>query len=133
MTQHTSGNIKIYLFSYDEEVFEAFYNEVSKHQWQLDEFSDTYLSGTVNAAKDGIMYTSIPYDKGWKVMVDGKEVETESIDGSLLYIHLPAGTHTVTMRYIPTGFIPGFVLSAGSCLIFIILICRRQRKRNHGH
>lgn len=130
--EHTSGNIKIYLFSYDASVFEQFHSTVSQHQWELTEYTDTYLTGTIQAEKDGIMYTSIPYDKGWKVTVDGKPVETESIDGTLLYIHLPAGQHTITMHYTPTGFIPGFIISMASCLIFVVIYSRKLRKKNHN-
>ncbi len=79
------------------------------------------------------MFTSIPYDSGWTVTVDGKKVEPESINGSLMYIHLTQGTHTVEMTYMPTGFIPGFILTAGSCLIFAVLILRIQKKKNQSN
>lgn len=129
---HSSGTVKLYLFSYNEDVFEEFYNEVSQHQWEISEWSSTHISGTIQAEEDGIMYTSIPYDNGWKVKVDGKEVEVDSIDGTLMYIHLDAGGHTVEMTYIPSGFIPGFLITAGSCLIFVALFCRRQKRKNHN-
>ena len=77
------------------------------------------------------MFTSIPYDSGWTVKVDGQKVETESIDGTLLYIHLSAGDHTVEMTYTPTGFIPGFIITAVSCLIFVVIFFRKQKKRAH--
>ncbi len=130
-SDHSSGTIEIYQFTYNPEVFEEFYNEVSQNQWEISEFSDTHIFGTIHADEDGIMFTSIPYDSGWTVKVDGQKVETESIDGTLLYIHLSAGDHTVEMTYTPTGFIPGFIITAGSCLIFAVIFFRKQKKRAH--
>ena len=129
---HTSGTIELYLFSYNEDVFQEFYNEVSQNQWEISEWSSAHIEGTINADEDGIMFTSIPYDKGWSVKVDGKKVTTDSIDGTLMYIHLTAGEHTVEMTYTPTGFLPGIVLTSVSCLIFVVLFCRRQKKKIHN-
>ena len=36
--------------------------------------SDRYLTGTVNAGEGQIMVTSIPYEPGWTVRVDGKKI-----------------------------------------------------------
>lgn len=129
---HSSGTITLYLFSYSEDVFQEFYNDVSQHQWEIEEYSSTHIKGTIQADEDGIMFTSIPYDKGWTVKVDGKKVEADSIDGTLMYLHLTAGNHTVEMTYTPTSFIPGFIITAMSCLIFAALICRSQKKKNHN-
>lgn len=132
-SDHSSGTVELYMFTYDPQVFEEFYNTVSRNTWEIHEFSDTRISGTITAGEDGIMFTSIPYDSGWTVTVDGKKVEPESINGSLMYIHLTQGTHTVEMTYMPTGFIPGFILTAGSCLIFAVLILRIQKKKNQSN
>lgn len=125
--EHSSGTVKLYLFSYNEEVFEEFYQTVSTSQWEIEDYSETYIKGTITVSEDGIMYTSIPYDSGWTVLVDGEKVEVESIDGSLLYIHLTEGEHTIEMRYIPTGFVPGFYISALSCLIFVVIYFRNKK------
>ena len=52
----------------------------------IDQWSSTYIHGTIRADEDGIMFTSIPYDTGWTVKVDGEKVTPESIDGTLMYI-----------------------------------------------
>ncbi len=132
-SDHSTGTIELYMFTYDTQVFENFYNEVSQNQWDIEEFSSTRISGTINADEDGIMFTSIPYDSGWTVKVDGQKVETQSIGGSLMYIYLSAGEHTVEMTYMPTGFIPGFIITAGSCLIFAVIIARKQKKKNQSN
>ena len=57
-------------------------------------FSDTRITGTVEAAKDCVFYTSIPYDKGWTVKIDGKEIDKDdyiSLVEAYLSFNLPAG------------------------------------------
>ncbi len=127
--EHTSGNIKIWLLTYDHTVFDDFYKEVKDCQLNVTKFSPTHVKGTIEAAEDGIMFTSMPYDAGWRVKVDGQEVETQSVGGTLLYIDLEAGTHTIEMNYIPGGFILGLLLSLGSCLIFAIIFIVKSKKR----
>ena len=31
------------------------------------------MEGTINAQENGVFYTSVPYEEGWKAYVDGKE------------------------------------------------------------
>ncbi len=59
------------------------------------------IRGTVEAqAGKTMLFTSIPYDEGWKVYVDGKETETISLlDGAFLATYLTPGKHEIWMRY----------------------------------
>lgn len=44
----------------------------------LTKWTDTELSGTIHSDGYKTMFTSIPYDKGWKLFVDGVETETKT-------------------------------------------------------
>ena len=46
----------------------------------IQEFTNSYIKGTVNVDKSKLMFFSIPYDKGWTVKIDGKKVDTKSIN-----------------------------------------------------
>ncbi len=61
---------------YDRELFEKDLAKLSENVWVLDteKCSDRYLTGTVNAGDGQIMVTSIPYEPGWTVRVDGKKI-----------------------------------------------------------
>lgn len=95
--------------------------KLSAHPWKLTSWTDTSLKGTISCDRDGWMFTSIPYDTGWKVLVDGKEQEPEKILDSFVSVWLTAGTHTVTMEYTPKGLMPGAVISGVSALILIFI------------
>ncbi|MDR2909176.1 MAG: YfhO family protein [Oscillospiraceae bacterium] len=75
-------------------------------------FEDTAIDGVIEADAAGVLMTAIPYDKGWTVRVDGEKVETKRALGVYLAARLPAGTHRVTMRYSPPGFVIGLSISA---------------------
>lgn len=91
------------LFYYlDMEEFEEIHSQISDEQWNITEHTDTYLYGTVDAKQDGILFTTIPYEPGWTVKVDGNEVETLTCLDSLIGIELSAGEHTVEMSFWPT-------------------------------
>lgn len=55
-------------------VFDEGLSRLSRSVWNVTEDTDTRLSGTVDAAEDGLFYTSIPYENGWRAYVDGVEV-----------------------------------------------------------
>lgn len=121
-TYRKSGNIMLYAASFDDEAYKEVYEQLNDDEkYELQECTDTYLKGSIMAKKDGVMYTSIPYDKGWSVKVDGKDAELLPIAGEgLIGVELTEGTHIVEFEYTPKGLYMGIVISVGSVAIFII-------------
>lgn len=126
------SSLQLYAYAFHKEVFELAFNSLSSEGFEIDKFDDTYISGTINSADGGIMYTSIIYDRGWTAYVDGKEVELVSINDALLAVPIPAGTHTIELKYFPTGLLPGLLITIVSTAVFILLIVlsRKSRKKN---
>lgn len=122
----SGGYIITGLFGLEETVYQQVYDSLAEEQLNVEKYTDTSIEGTIHANEDGIMYTSIPYDTGWKVYVDGKKVETFSVNDSLMYIHLTAGEHTIKMTYMPTGFMPGLIISL-LCLAIAVVVYMRAR------
>lgn len=97
---------------------------------RIQSFSATRVVGTVTAENDGFLYTSIPYDRGWTVRIDGVLAETSSDADALLVSTLPAGTHTVTLSYCPVGFRLGASISGltGIGIVVWRLMLRKKRR-----
>ena len=117
----------------DEAVYRQNMQILSANGLQVTRFTDSSLEGSLTAAKAGTVFTSIPYDAGWSVKVDGKAVETYAVcDGALLAFDIDAGAHTVEMRFLPRGLVPGIVISL-LCLAILIVVSvvlpRRRAKR----
>ena len=50
------------------------------------------MSGSITAESAGVMYTSIPYDKGWTILVDGKAVTPRKMFDTFLAVDIGEGT-----------------------------------------
>ena len=74
--------------------------------------------------------TTIPYDKGWQVFVDGKQVETYSIYGdSLMAFDIEnAGEHEIEFKYMPKIYVVGGIISAVSFVGFVVIWIFEARK-----
>jgi uncharacterized membrane protein YfhO len=89
-----------------------------------EEWSDDYLPGSITTTKnDQLILTSIPYDEGWQITVDGQEVElTKALDALIAFEIKDAGEHRIVMKYRPTAFTLGLTISLGSLLLFVLII-----------
>lgn len=83
------GTISLDVAEQNDAVFDAGLSRLSRSVWNVTEDTDTSLSGTVDAAEDGLFYTSIPYENGWRAYVDGVEVPLAP-DGQRLVRERPA-------------------------------------------
>jgi len=66
---------------------------------------------------------------GWRARADGKPVRVGIADGALLAIQVPAGTRTVTLRYLPTSWIAGLILSLSAWIVAGALLSRAHRRQ----
>ncbi len=60
---------------------------------------------------DGLLIVSEICYPGWKATLDGKPVTLLCADGILRAIPVPAGSHTVELRFAPNSFRLGMGLS----------------------
>ena len=86
-------------------------------------------AGKVLAADHSSLITSLPYDEGWNVYVDGIRANYQKALDAFLMVDIPPGEHTVEFWYIPKGFREGCVLAAISLLV-IVIYCGMKRKQN---
>ena len=86
-------------------------------------FDGDYISGDIKIDEDhSLVFTQVPYDKGWKVKVDGKQIEYSKVNGGFIGFYLDSGNHTVEFEYTIPMLIPGIVVSLVSTLILVIYV-----------
>ena len=119
-TDTDSCSAECYMYGLNQKALDNGYNVVSKNVLNVETFEETYIKGSVNVPENKMLYTSINYDEGWKVFVDGKETEITKIADALIGVNLPAGEHTVEFKYTPKGLLIGTIISAVT-LVFLIL------------
>lgn len=125
----TSGTFTFYAYAVNHDVFVADYAQLQANALQIDTFDETKITGTFTNSADEILFTSIPYDKGWTVTVDGQKVETVKIDGSLLGVDVPAGTHTITFTFMPKGLVLGCGITIGTLAVLFAAALLLKKKR----
>lgn len=118
-----STSFDFYCYTADDTVVKNMYNSLAGNSLNVESYSDTIVKGTVKAKENCYLYSSIPYDDGWSVYVDGKKAETFEIGGTLLAIELTPGQHKIEYKYFPVGFLYGIIISAvtvfGLCVFYI--------------
>ena len=87
--------------------------------WKEHHITGTYVTGADNAT----VMTTLPYDEGWKIFVDGAEVEyTKALNAVIAFSIDNAGEHTVEFKYAPKTFTLGLTISIMSACLFILII-----------
>ncbi len=122
-----------YFYTLDMQAFEDAYRTLAESSLNTDgeDWSDDHFFGTLTTYEENrTIMTTIPYDAGWKVYVDGERVETYSVYGdSLLAFDIEsAGEHEIEFRYMPDIYVIGGIVSAVSVAIFVALIIIDRRK-----
>ena len=104
----------------DHDVFDAAFKELAKGNWNIDKgFTDTHLTGSVTVKPgDEIIFTTIPYDEGWNVYVDGEKTETYRVCTALLGFDITEGTHTIEMRYRSKEMVYGLLFCVIGTFLF---------------
>lgn len=75
-----------------------------------------------------ILFT-IPYDKGWSAYQDGKKIEIKQAQTGFMKVDIPKGKGTITLSFIPNGFITGAICSFTSLLLFGTYNHRRKSSK----
>lgn len=110
------GGLTVYGF--DDDRFKAGVVNAPIAKWRPTTVKSTYLSGEVTQVQErNYLYTSIPYNKGWQIKVDGKPVKSEKAYGAMLAFKLPPGKHRVEATYIAPGLRLGLFLATLALLI----------------
>ena len=105
----------------DQELFYQGYEILATSQLELTEFKNTYVAGTIQCDRSGVLYTSIPQNGNWSCKVDGKPASVVSIGKAMVGVLLPEGYHQVEFSYHNTAFSLGWKVSLLFALIFSVI------------
>ena len=112
--------------------FEAAYQVLSASMLELTEFETTYVAGSIDCDRDGLLYTSIPQNGNWSVKVDGKAAETVLTGDVMVGVLLSEGEHEVEFIYHNKAFAWGWKISLLCAAIFGALVYLDRKKNPHG-
>lgn len=122
ISNSNSGSITSYCAMFNDALFTQGYNKLAQSTLYATKLTDTCYEGDINVLEDGLFYTSISYNAGWKAYVDGKETEITPVGESELAFELTKGSHHIKLTYTPEGFVPGLLMTLFAIALFIGLI-----------
>lgn len=125
-------SIEFFAYSINKDVLQAGYEKLRKEAMETETVTDRYISGTVYAESNRILYTSIPYDSGWSVYVDGTKTETFKIGDSQLGVMLKPGQHEIEFKYTPKGLYLGAGVSGVTLISLAAVTVLKLRKRKNN-
>ena len=126
-TQGDNGTISIDAAVLNESVFRKAYDSLAASTLELTEFKTTYVEGTIQCDRDGVLYTSIPQNGNWSATVDGEPAQIVLIGDVMVGLILSEGEHTVSFQYHNKAFALGWKVSLVCFLIFGGLVCYQHR------
>lgn len=112
---------KIAVAYLNSDVLDRGYEALSDETLNVKEYTSRTVEGTVNVKKSGTFMTSIPYEKGWTLYVDGNKTETKAALDAFLCAELSEGEHTIKLEYTPEGFVPGMAMGVIALAVFVFL------------
>lgn len=112
----------------------AYGNELKKDNFIISKFSENNIIGNVNTGNSKILFFSIPFDEGWKAILNGKEAKLYRLNCGLTGLMTEKGNNVVELKFIPRFKRIGALVSLISLLIFIGLLAfsyfRNKSKNN---
>lgn len=121
-------HVQAYLGSLPERSELLYQSEIQVDKKQTE---DNVIQGTIRVKKDGWFITSIPYDKHFKIYIDGKETEIQKVNTAFLGCKIESGNHELKIIYHAPGTTTGKVLSLIGIAGFLLVLVREKRKQKN--
>ena len=123
------GSVVSHVCIMDEAVWQDAYKMLSASMLDVTDYGDSCLKGTIDVQEDGVFVTSVPYEAGWKLKVDGHTREiNELIGGAWISTSLSAGEHQIELSFRPPGLIAGLLITLASIGLLIAAEWWRRRR-----
>ncbi|MGN1345506.1 MAG: YfhO family protein [Eubacteriales bacterium] len=109
-----------FFWYFDEEAFAEAIAELKEGVMDALSEKDSRVFGTIRVPEgDSVVFTTIPYDAGWEVRVDGQAVETLPVlNETLLAFRITPGEHELEFVYRPACVRYGLLLSISGLAVF---------------
>ena len=121
--------IAIYQEPLDDSYHQNF-EELTKVHFENVAFTNDHISADITITDDhNYIVTSIPYDQGWTVRVNGEKIAYEKVQLGFIGFQLPQGTYYIEFDYQIPLLKEGIILSIASLTTTMIIAFIYKRKK----
>lgn len=129
-------SLKVYRQNMDG--YDALVSDRTKEVLHNISISDNRVQGRITLNQDKLVFFSIPYSRGWRAMVDGRETEVYQADTAYMAIEVGPGSHEIVLVYETPYLKAGGMLSLIGFVAFVAYVLwekkylQKKEKKNHG-
>lgn len=120
------------LFYEDGAALERCVQALTAERCETEILSASRLNIHTASHRERLLVVTLPGDEGWTATLDGCPVPTDAALDVLLALHLPAGEHSVSLRYTPPGLWAGLGIAALSLAVLSLWTLMQRRRRAVG-
>jgi len=93
-------------------------------------YNNSTFTSKLNVNQDKYFITNIPYDKGFKVFVDKKEVKVEKVNKAFVGFKISKGSHEVTIKFTSPLKKEALIITFLSFIGYLYLIWKDKNNEN---
>ncbi len=124
------GMLAVYAARLDMDSYVQGVTWLRKRGFKVGKYDRTHIEGTISCDEECLLWTSIPYDHNWHVVVDGETVQTNRWGDALMSVALPPGDHSIAFEYRMDN-LPIAVCISTLSAVFALMLYWWETKR-HG-
>ncbi len=122
----SSSELDIYVIDYNK--LNEVYEYLKGNQIEYSFYDDNHIEGSIHVNIGQMIYTSIPYDESWEIMIDNKIVKPVKILDSLIGIKIDEGDHTIVLKYKNNYYLIPLIISISSMVIYVVIRLIKRKK-----
>ena len=118
------------IYELERENFENAVKEIknTRSQYFIEKMKDGYIKINANINENEILMTTIPYEMGWKLKINGKQGKIEKIADVFIGIRPEKGTNIIELKYETPGLKIGIFISLVTLIILVFIKIYKYKK-----
>ena len=96
-------------------------------------FTANQISAVVNSAEDTFLNFSQCYYPGWRGYVDGIRTEVKEVNGLIMGMEVPPGTHQISFRFVPVSLYVGCAITCLTVIALLVALFAVNKKNTRLH
>lgn len=122
-------DLPLIIYSENNGILEEYIKPMQASCAGVTKHTSSNISASVSVGSDGVVMTSIPYDEGWSVYVDGRKAETYQALDAMLAVKTGEGNFEIVFKYVPKYFAVSAAISGMALLVYAVIILYTLRRR----
>jgi len=115
-------------FNFD--IYSEMIDSLKKDVFTISKFRHRVIEGNIKVSDNKFLFFTIPYDKGWRIYINGKEHKPELTNIGFIGIYLKKGEYNIILKHFPPYFkytVPTAIFGMLILMILIFILKKKQK------